>query len=112
MAPGLPSSTASTPTTTRRSSNVGQVGNLRRVGNPPLAPIANRRAGYHPTLHRLHPDLGRNRPLNPNRPPVHQEVDLRRIDVSLARRHIHANPGTDALAIEVFQQLPVPDRKS
>ena len=34
---------------------VGQVGNLRRVGNPPAplytgqqAPVANRRAGYHP----------------------------------------------------------------
>ena len=27
---------------------VGQVGNLRRVLNPPVAPVANRRAGYHP----------------------------------------------------------------
>jgi hypothetical protein len=36
--------------------NVGQVANLRRVGNPPgngspaLAPVANRRAGFHPAL--------------------------------------------------------------
>ncbi len=28
---------------------VGQVGNLRRVGNPPVAPIANRKADPVPT---------------------------------------------------------------
>jgi hypothetical protein len=31
-----------------RTTLVGQVDNLRRVGNPPQAPGSNRRAGYHP----------------------------------------------------------------
>jgi len=31
--------------------DVGQVANLRRVGNPPRAPVSNRRAGYHPAPH-------------------------------------------------------------